>query len=112
MPTHKHSELLSQNNNQLLHIVSNHYPERLGLLLIINAPWLFSAFWRLVSPFLTPATVRKVIFVSGAEVATTLLQHIEKEILETEYGGENVYKYNHEEYMAMLLKEEETWLKA
>ena len=40
---------------------SVHYPDRLAILFVINVPMLFSAIWKLVSPFIDPVTVKKVL---------------------------------------------------
>ena len=35
-----------------LHILQDHYPERLAKFLIIDAPWLFQGFFKIISPFI------------------------------------------------------------
>jgi hypothetical protein len=41
-----------------------HFPERLGLAVLYDAPWLFSAAWRVISAALPEETRRKVRFLS------------------------------------------------
>ena len=59
------------------------------------------------APLLQPATAKKIIFVKKKE---DLYQHIDEEVLEEEYWGKNTFKYVHNEYLDMLLKDEAQWL--
>lgn len=52
---------------KLLNMMSNCYPERLYKFYIIDAPYIFSAFWKLVKPFIDPVTKQKFIFIKGEE---------------------------------------------
>jgi len=45
----------------------NHYPERLGVLILVDAPFVFRAFWKVISPFVDAKTLKKVVFVSGSK---------------------------------------------
>jgi hypothetical protein len=94
----------------VLNFVTSHYPERLGMLLLVDTPWIFNGFWAMASPFLSSATVSKILFIKGSDVSKTLQEHIDKETLEKDFGGENTFVYEHEKYMEMLLKEEEEYL--
>ncbi|KAF9571512.1 hypothetical protein EC968_000475 [Mortierella alpina] len=47
----------------ILHVLGNHYPERLCRAYIIHAPWFFFPFYKLVSPFIDPVTKAKLNFV-------------------------------------------------
>ena len=67
-------------------ISQNYYPERLGKLYVINAPWGFSTVWGIVKGFLDPVTVNKVHFL-GSGFKTELLEHVPKENLPVEFGG-------------------------
>lgn len=44
-------------------VMSQHYPERLGYVLLVNTPWLFSATWTACKTFMDSETVAKIIFV-------------------------------------------------
>ncbi|KAF8937205.1 CRAL-TRIO domain-containing protein [Dissophora ornata] len=50
-------------SREIIHILSNHYPERLGKGYIIHAPWFFFPFYKLISPFIDPVTKDKINFV-------------------------------------------------
>jgi len=89
----------------LLHILNNYYPERLGALFVVDAPWIFSVFYNMVSPFLNSHTVEKIFFLSGKD-KEKLQQHINADQLEIEYYGKADNKYNHDEYIAEMLDEE------
>mmetsp|Transcript_123505 Transcript_123505/g.394524 ORF Transcript_123505/g.394524 Transcript_123505/m.394524 type:complete len:111 (+) Transcript_123505:265-597(+) len=52
--------------NRLFQLLADFFPERLGRLLLWNAPRMFSAFWRIVSQVIDPVTFRKIQFVHGA----------------------------------------------
>ena len=47
---------------QTLHIVQNHYPERLGKAVNFQPPFLFELFYKAISPFVDPVTREKLVF--------------------------------------------------
>lgn len=67
-------------------ISQNYYPERLGHLYIINAPWGFSNAFSMVSSMLDPVTVDK-IHVLGKGYQTELLAQVPAENLPKAFGG-------------------------
>ena len=67
-------------------ISQDHYPERLGKLYLINAPWGFSGVWSVVKGFLDPVTVNK-IHILGATYQSELLSQVPSENLPVEFGG-------------------------
>jgi len=67
-------------------ILQNHYPERLGKLYVINAPWGFSTVFAVVKRFLDPVTVAK-IHVLGSGYKSELLAQIPAENLPKSFGG-------------------------
>lgn len=46
----------------IMHALQTNYPERLGRMWMINAPWLFSGLWRVIKKMLDKKTTDKVIF--------------------------------------------------
>jgi len=67
-------------------ISQNYYPERLGKLYLINAPWGFSGAFSMVKGFLDPVTVEK-IHVLGTKYQADLLTQIPAENLPKQFGG-------------------------
>ncbi|PYH43563.1 SEC14 family lipid-binding protein [Aspergillus saccharolyticus JOP 1030-1] len=67
-------------------ISQNYYPERLGKLYLINAPWGFSGVFSFVKKFLDPVTVSK-IHVLGTGYKKELLAQVPAENLPEEFGG-------------------------
>ncbi|KAK2594828.1 cytosolic factor, phosphatidylinositol/phosphatidylcholine transfer protein [Conoideocrella luteorostrata] len=72
--------------SQVTVISQNYYPERLGKLYLINAPWGFSTIWGVVKGWLDPVTVKK-IHILGSGYQTELLKQVPAENLPKEFGG-------------------------
>ena len=51
-----------QMSRRTLHVLQHHYPERLGQAVLLNAPTMFSIFFKIVSPFIDEKTKHKVAF--------------------------------------------------
>ena len=64
----------------------NYYPERLGRLYLINAPWGFSTVFNVVKGWLDPITVEK-IHVLGGGYQKDLLSQVPAENLPKIFGG-------------------------
>lgn len=67
-------------------ISQNYYPERLGKLYLINAPWGFSGAFNAVKGFLDPVTVDK-IHILGSNYKKELLAQVPAENLPEDFGG-------------------------
>jgi len=70
----------------LIKLSEENYPETSGTIFIINAPPIFQAFWKFVSPTIPPKTMEKIFFL-GANYKTTLLEYINAEDLPSCFGG-------------------------
>jgi len=68
-------------------ISQNYYPERLGKLYVINAPWGFAGVFSLIKRFLDPVTVAK-ISILGSSYESELLAQIPAENLPHYLGGQ------------------------
>jgi len=49
----------------VINSLQNHYPERMGMCLLLNPPTVFWLLWKVVKPWLAQRTVSKIIFVDG-----------------------------------------------
>lgn len=67
-------------------ISQNYYPERLGKLYVINAPWGFSTVFNFIKRWLDPVTVNK-IHILGSGYQKQLLEQIPAENLPKQFGG-------------------------
>ncbi|DBA77591.1 TPA: hypothetical protein ACH3X1_009392 [Trebouxia sp. C0004] len=69
-------------------VLQQHYPERLGELWFLNAPFIFWSLWRVVSPFIQANTKAKIKFLSGKDRERMLQESIPPDVLPQIYGGE------------------------
>ncbi|KAF2490050.1 phosphatidylinositol transfer protein [Lophium mytilinum] len=81
---------------QVLNILQNHYPERLGRALISHLPWYVTAFFKLISPFIDPLTKTKMKF------NEPLTDHVPASQLIKNSGGEVDFTYDHDVYWPAL----------
>ncbi|KAF7131143.1 hypothetical protein CNMCM5793_004193 [Aspergillus hiratsukae] len=70
------------------------YPESLGVLLIHNAPWMFSSIWRLIKGWMDPVIVAKVQFTKSID---DLEQFISRDQIVKELGGAEDWTYEYVE---------------
>lgn len=68
-------------------VLQSHFPESLSELWFINTPMLFYGLWKVVAPFIQPATKEKITFLSGRKRGTVLAENISPQVLPTCYGG-------------------------
>eukprot|EP01102_Stenamoeba_stenopodia_P018998 TRINITY_DN7059_c0_g1_i1.p1 TRINITY_DN7059_c0_g1~~TRINITY_DN7059_c0_g1_i1.p1 ORF type:complete len:292 (+),score=74.03 TRINITY_DN7059_c0_g1_i1:242-1117(+) len=86
---------------RLLHILATCYPERLYKCFLVDAPWIFSTLWKIVSPCLDPVTKAKIHWVEGSAAdgskkQKTFLEFIDADQLEMGYGGTLDFQYDFE----------------
>eukprot|EP01122_Echinamoeba_exundans_P005656 TRINITY_DN1580_c0_g1_i2.p1 TRINITY_DN1580_c0_g1~~TRINITY_DN1580_c0_g1_i2.p1 ORF type:complete len:205 (-),score=45.43 TRINITY_DN1580_c0_g1_i2:90-704(-) len=86
---------------EVLSILQNHYPERLGACFMVNPPWTFRIFWGIVSPFLDEVTRNKIKILKKT---ADMLELIPEDQLEEEYGGQNAFQYVYEDYKKAMDK--------
>lgn len=88
---------------ETLSILQNHYPERLKCAYCIRAPFVFYAFFKMVSPFIDAVTKKKISMIKNAELGTPgcqLSQEIDAEVLEASVGGLDKRPFNSAKYLA------------
>ncbi|KAI0925860.1 hypothetical protein AcV5_008475 [Taiwanofungus camphoratus] len=83
-----------------LNILQNHYPERLGRALIANVPFLLNAFFKVITPFVDPATRPKMRFNPSCVRDGLFAPHM----LVREWGGARAFEYEHDRYWPVLLR--------
>ena len=68
---------------------SDHYPERLGTMVIVNAPAVLSFAWRVIQGFLDPVTKEKIRILScdPEEWQPVLRHYIDEDQIPRQYGG-------------------------
>ncbi|KAK9798213.1 hypothetical protein WJX73_007072 [Symbiochloris irregularis] len=69
-------------------LLANHYPERLGKLWMLDAPGIFYALWKVVSPFVDSVTKAKIEFVDGKKAMDEFRVTIGMETLPKALGGD------------------------
>jgi hypothetical protein len=63
-----------------------YYPERLGTIYLVNAPWYFAAIYSMITPFLDAVTAKKVQIL-GTDYFSTLNLQIDESVIPTSMGG-------------------------
>ncbi|PSC75046.1 random slug 5-like [Micractinium conductrix] len=72
---------------QVLHILQNHYPERLGCAVCYKPPLLFNVVWKAVGPFVDPHTRDKLVFLSPKSPPEALAKHFDPQHIDDSLGG-------------------------
>ncbi|CAG7849096.1 CRAL-TRIO domain-containing protein C23B6.04c [Serendipita indica DSM 11827] len=88
---------------QVLDIVQNHYPERLGHAFVINVPFIINMFFKIVMAFVDPVTKQKIHF--NEDVVER--GFIDKDVLisASGWGGNVDFEYKHDIYWPKLVQE-------
>ena len=70
----------------IIGISSQNYPELLGRMYIVNAPYVFQGIWSVIKPWIDPNT-RKKIFILGKNFHDTLAEDLDVDQLPVFLGG-------------------------
>nr|POF26042.1 cral-trio domain-containing protein c3h8.02 [Quercus suber] len=89
-------------------MTDQHFPETLGKVVLYKAPWFMAGIWRTLRTWLDPEMAYKVNFATDVE---ELAQHIARDQIPRELGGEEDYTWTYiegkeGENARMELKEE------
>lgn len=74
---------------EVIRIMQDNFPERLAMAFVIDAPWVLTAFFNAIWPFVDPVTREKAQFVSeeGEARSQRMAKFFDLALLEEEYGG-------------------------
>ncbi|KAE9607758.1 hypothetical protein Lal_00013382 [Lupinus albus] len=88
----------------IIHILQNHYPERLAISFLYNPPRIFQAFYKAVKFFLDPKTAQKVKFVypNNNDSVELMKSLFDIDNLPSEFGGKANLNYDHEEFSRLM----------
>lgn len=71
-------------------MTDQHFPETLGKVILYRAPWMMAGIWRTLRNWLDPDVAYKVNFASNID---ELEQHISRDQILKELGGDNEYTW-------------------
>lgn len=71
----------------LLDILQDHYFNHFGKMILIHAPFIFWAAWKIIFPFFNEFTKERVMFIDNKNVKPVLLEEIDEDQLPDIYGG-------------------------
>lgn len=88
----------------MIKVFEANYPESLGGIFVHKAPWIFQSVWTIIKGWLDPVVASKVHFTKDA---SDLAEHIDKDKIPKELGGDEDFEYEYIEPVdgenAMLL---------
>jgi len=89
---------------QFLNVLQNHYPETLGLGIMLDSFYVVTALWKMVQPFLDPVTKSKIVFASSKikHGTSELAKYIDQDQLAIMHGGP--FQWKHDEYWKEICK--------
>jgi len=71
-------------------IMQDHYPEKSQVILVINAPMIFTAVWAIMKQFINERTQSKVRILSPGKTFGGMSEFIEAKDIPVKYGGDLV----------------------
>ncbi|XP_057783716.1 uncharacterized protein LOC131001363 [Salvia miltiorrhiza] len=94
------------------HVLQEHYPERLGVAILYDAPKIFQPFWMVAKPFLEPKTANKVNFVYADDPNTNKIMSelFDMEMVESAFGGKDDSDFNITKYAERMREDDKRTL--
>ncbi|CAI5470785.1 unnamed protein product [Closterium sp. Yama58-4] len=95
-------------SREVLNILQNHYPERLGQAVVYDPPPVFETFWKMVRPFVDPNTFRKILFVypSKPDTIAKLEEIFDLEQLDQGFGGRSTWAFELDSYSQAMREDD------
>ncbi|KAL0343261.1 UNVERIFIED_CONTAM: Patellin-3 [Sesamum angustifolium] len=75
--------------DQVVQLLLDNYPEFVAKRVFINAPWLYMAYYKIISPLLMQRTKSKFAFAGPSLSTATLFKYISADQIPPQYGGLN-----------------------
>ncbi|KAJ1895095.1 phosphatidylinositol transfer protein csr1 [Kickxella alabastrina] len=76
----------------LITLLTNYYPETLGIIVLNVDSWVFSSLWMVISPFIDPEVRSKIVMARNAQ---ELAPYIDPQVLVSELGGKKQFVYEY-----------------
>ncbi|CAI7876460.1 unnamed protein product [Closterium sp. NIES-53] len=97
-------------SREVLHILQNHYPERLGAAILFDPPYIFQGLWKVIRPFIDPVTFQKIKFVYRKSLPSLKVMEelFDTSLLDPALGGKgDAYVYDHASYSSRMEADDE-----
>lgn len=90
------------------HVLQEHYPERLGVAILFDAPKIFEPFWKMAKPFLEPKTANKVKFAYSDDPTTNKIMDelFDMEVVESAFGGKDEEDFDINKYAERMREDD------
>ncbi|KAJ2785753.1 hypothetical protein GGI15_001813 [Coemansia interrupta] len=76
----------------LITLLTNYYPETLGILILHVDSFVFSSLWAVIAPFIDPGVKQKIVMTRNA---AELAAYIDPEMIVAEVGGTKQFSYTY-----------------
>ncbi|KAM3305471.1 phosphatidylinositol transfer protein 3 isoform X1 [Capsicum chacoense] len=90
------------------HVLQDHYPERLGIAILYDAPKIFEPFWKIAKPFLDPKTASKVKFMYSDDPNSKKIMEelFDMSLVESAFGGNDEAEFDVNKYAERMREDD------